>query len=186
MSISHWIRHLTGSLPPNLQTERHDRCIIRLSDTHCYAYYLLNQLFEQFQVIGIIHTGGLSASIDMRLAKHMLLTYEEHISHLATICDKYQIENLWIRPKDQDHIPSIKRVLPHAILIDDHTLIILQELHFTVAENDLVNARALEDYTREHVNLWQFRQLMQGVKFKSQIELINIDQNSIISYALSF
>lgn len=186
MPLPNWFFHLTGGLPPNAETGRHDRCIIRLHDTHCYAYYLLHQLFEQFQIVGIVHTGGLSASIDMRHSKHLLLTYEEHLHNLAKICDKYHVEKLWIRPKDQDHIPSIKRMLPNSIIIEDCASIHIKEVQLSVVENELFIRSELEDYTRQVIDLWQFRQLMQGVKSKSQIELINMDQKSITSYALCF
>lgn len=186
MSLSKWIRHLTGSLPTVTEADKLGRYIIRLNDTHCYSYFLLHQLLEQLHVIGIIHTGGLSASINIKHSGHLLLTYEEHLNNLATLCQKYEIRKLWIRPKDQDHLPSIKRILPMGMVIKDECLIDTHGFQFSIVENELLLDEERGEFNCQTIELWRLRQLMHGVKLKSQIDLINIDKRKIISYSLPF
>lgn len=185
MSLHDSIRQLTGSLPLLDTNNDRSRYLLRLSDTHCYVYFLLNQLLSELNVVGIIHTGGLSASINMTIHKHLLLTYEEHLSHLSTLCQQHHIDHLWIRPKEQDHLPSIKRILPQSVLITDDSILELNDRSFKFLENDF-NTCPTGNYSRQNVELWRFRQLIHGVKCRSQIELINLDTDTITSYSLPF
>lgn len=92
--------------------------ILHLFNTPSYTYVMLDRLLSTGAIVAIIHSGNLCSDFSVKQQPSKIIAYEDNLNLLRKLVHKHKIRDFALTLSRHDHLPSIKRALPDAMIFE--------------------------------------------------------------------
>jgi hypothetical protein len=135
MKLINHIQYWLGEFPLPIHIDSTHEYVLHLYDTPGYAYLTLDQIFKKIKVVAVIHNGNLIKELSITQHPNYISQYESNLHVLSRVLDFHQIRDLYICLGSEDHLQSLYRIFPKAIIFEKYGEITINHQLFGFAHD---------------------------------------------------